>query len=206
MAENKMTGDADFALDAADMKMWTDAALAAGFDYAVVTETKYMSFDASLRRYCEENLCGNYGKNYGCPPDCGSADEMESRVRRYEKALVLQSMYTVTDFNDERQIKRTKSAHNEMSKKFIAMLESGGYKGCTMLAGPCTGCKTCLKAAGLPCSHPENITSCLSAYCVETAKLAEHCAIPYWCGEQRVAYFSVWLFNDDKKIRDVFVK
>lgn len=184
--------------DRTDKKTLTAAALAAGFDYAAVIDTKDMSFDASLRRYCEENVCGNYGKNYGCPPDCGTAGEMEARVRRYEKALVLQSIHTVTDFNDDVQIRRTKGLYNKLSKEFIAVLESGGYKGCTMLAGPCTGCKTCLKVSGQPCRQPENITSCLSAYCVEAAKLAGHCGIPYWCGEQKAAYFSVWLYNEDE--------
>ena len=43
-------------------KLYIDRALAEGFDNAAVMDTKDMVFDSSLRRYCEENLCGNYGK------------------------------------------------------------------------------------------------------------------------------------------------
>ena len=27
--------------------------------------------DESFRRLCEQNVCGNYGKNWACPPDAG---------------------------------------------------------------------------------------------------------------------------------------
>lgn len=175
--------------------LYIHGALEAGFDYAAVMETKDMVFDSSLRRYCEENLCGNYGKNYGCPPDCGTPGQMKKKVGVYRYALVLQSMYTVTDYHDHEQIKRTKHIHNQMSKNFIKTLEDSGTRGLTMLAGPCSGCADCLKISGLPCSRPEARTSCLSAYCVNVSAMAEHCHIPYWCEDGKVAYFSVWLFG-----------
>ena len=37
--------------------------------------------DYSFRPYCEENLCGQYGVNYSCPPECGAPMEMEARLR-----------------------------------------------------------------------------------------------------------------------------
>lgn len=176
-------------------KLYIDRALAEGFDNAAVMDTKDMVFDSSLRRYCEENLCGNYGKNYGCPPDCGTPEQMKERVLLYKKALILQSVHTVTDYNDREQIKHTKGMHNQLSKKFIRTLEAESGRGLTMLAGQCIGCSQCLKPFGLPCKNPEEMTSCLSAYCVNVANMAEHCDIPYWCGEGKVAYFSVWLFE-----------
>lgn len=178
-----------------DEKLYIERALAAGFDHAALMNTDDFVFDASLRRYCEENLCGNYGENYGCPPDCGTPMQMEQKVRLYRRALVLQSVHTVTDYNDSVQIKQTKGRHNKLSIDFIEKLESGSGRGLTMLAGKCVGCDRCAKLAGLPCLHPDQMTSCLSAYCVNVAKLAEHCGIPYWCGENRAAYFSVWLFD-----------
>ena len=29
--------------------------------------------DYRFRRFCEQNLCGQYGVNYACPPICGTA-------------------------------------------------------------------------------------------------------------------------------------
>lgn len=176
-------------------KLYIERAYASGFDGAAVMDTKDMVFDASFRRYCEENLCGNYGKNYGCPPDCGTPGQMKERVLFYRRALILQSVHTVSDYNDEAQISFTKGRHNKLSVDFIKELESEGRRGLTMLAGKCIGCVRCAKTKGLPCMYPDRLTSCLSAYCVNVAAMAEHCHIPYWCGKNKTAYFSVWLFD-----------
>ena len=40
-----------------------------GFAAAAIVDTTQIVFDPSFRPYCEENLCGQYGANYSCPPD-----------------------------------------------------------------------------------------------------------------------------------------
>ena len=45
-----------------------------GFAAAEIVDTHEIVFDPSFRPYCEENLCGQYGANYSCPPDCGSPE------------------------------------------------------------------------------------------------------------------------------------
>ena len=47
-----------------------------GFSAAAVVDTADIVFDPSFRPYCEENLCGQYGANYSCPPDCGTPEEI----------------------------------------------------------------------------------------------------------------------------------
>ena len=46
-----------------------------GFDNAEFLGTNQLQFDPTLRRYCEENACGNYGNNYACPPSCGTPEQ-----------------------------------------------------------------------------------------------------------------------------------
>ena len=68
----------------------TSMAAEEGFAAAVVTDTKDIPFDPSFRPLCAENLCGKYGANYSCPPDCGTPDEMRARIyneRRVELAF-----------------------------------------------------------------------------------------------------------------------
>ena len=45
-----------------------------GFSAAAVVDPADIVFDPSFRPYCEENLCGQYGANYSCPPDCGTPE------------------------------------------------------------------------------------------------------------------------------------
>ena len=47
----------------------------AGFQAAVI-DVSQIVFDAGFRKYCEENLCGQYNVNYSCPPQCGTPEEM----------------------------------------------------------------------------------------------------------------------------------
>ena len=39
---------------------------------AKVIPVKEIEFDSSFRKYCEDNVCGQYGKNYACPPYAGT--------------------------------------------------------------------------------------------------------------------------------------
>ena len=75
-------------------------AAAAGIDKAAMVDADDLVFEYEFRKYCEMNNCGNYGKNYGCPPDCGTPAEMEQKARKYQKALVLQTIQPVKDITD----------------------------------------------------------------------------------------------------------
>ena len=81
-----------------------------GFSAAAVVDTADIVFDPSFRPYCEENLCGQYGANYSCPPDCGTPEEMKQKVLAHKKALVLQSIWQLESYTDTPAIKKGKSA------------------------------------------------------------------------------------------------
>ena len=49
-----------------------EMAVEQGFSAAAVIGTESVPFDSAFRPLCEENLCGKYGVNYACPPDCGT--------------------------------------------------------------------------------------------------------------------------------------
>lgn len=89
-----------------------DLALQERFAAAVMVDTKDIVFDPIFRPCCEENLCGQYGVNYTCPPDCGSPEEMEARVRAHKRALVLQTIWEIPDPSDNAATKQAKKAHN----------------------------------------------------------------------------------------------
>lgn len=175
-----------------------ETALQDGFTHAEWMDVKDLQFDGSLRRYCVENLCGNYGKNYACPPDCGTPDEMEKKVRRFDRALVLETIQRVENLMDAAEIKKIRARHNKMSAELIKKICYGQTQGMAVMAGPCAICKTCAKIQGKPCHFPEQVASCLSAYCIVAEKMANHCGLPYWCGENQVAFFSIYLCNAEK--------
>jgi predicted metal-binding protein len=164
-----------------------------GFSRVSVIRADQLVFDPSLRKYCEDNLCGNFGKNYSCPPFCGTPEEMKKKTEKYTKAWIFQTVGDVGSWEDSAEIRRVRDAHNGNSRELIRKLRENGQEGLTMLAGPCTACGTCAGFRGEPCRYPENVPSCISAYCMKAEEMAKTAGLEYWCGEGKVAFFSLYL-------------
>lgn len=169
-------------------------ALNEGFSAAALIDAREIVFDASFRPYCEENLCGSYGANYSCPPDCGTPEEMERRMRAFSRALVFQTRWPITDYSDVKAIKAAKQSHNAGMLRVIRQLRQEGYDGVMGGASCCTLCDRCAILDHQPCAHPDERFSCLSAYCIYVKKLAESCGMEYFCVDGSLAFFGVYAF------------
>lgn len=162
-----------------------------GFANAVFVDTEAITFLPSFRPLCEENVCGKYGVNYACPPDCGSVEEMARRIRSHKRALLLQTMWDIPDALDEAATKPAKRKHNRMTLKLRETLEQPVLM---VGAGGCDLCSPCAITEGKPCRFPETKFSCMSAYCVFVQELCERCGMEYDCGPGVVAFFSMLCF------------
>lgn len=169
-----------------------DAALEAGFLKCVWMDVQDLVFDHSLRKYCEMNTCGNYGKNYACPPDCGTPQDMEIRARKYRRALVMQTITKLQDIMDPAEVKAVRGRHNGLSMQLEHLFREEGVRGTWAMAGPCPVCKKCAGWENAPCRNPDRIYSCVSAYCINASDMAERCGMEYWCKDNRVAFFTVF--------------
>ena len=87
---------------------WIQLALDEGFSAAALIGVDQIVCDPGFRPYCEENLCGQYGANYSCPPDCCTPREMEDRLRRFKRALVFQTKWQIDDWHDKKAIRHAK--------------------------------------------------------------------------------------------------
>ena len=170
-------------------------ALEEGFATATVIDTTDITFDPSFRPYCAENLCGQYGVNHSCPPDCGSPEEMKAKILHHKYALVLQSIWEIDDFSDTAAIKESKSAHNQAAIRLMKQARAGGTDGFLVGASGCALCKPCAKASGEPCRFPDLMYSCMSAYCIFVKKLADDCGLEYDCGAGQLAFFGMYVFD-----------
>ena len=177
-----------------DEKKLLDRALEAGFANAALINTEDLVFIPAFRPLCEENLCGKYGVNYACPPDCGTVEEMAARIRRWPRAIVLQTMWDIDDPMDEAQTKPAKGTHNKMTQQLI---DQAARPGLMVGAGGCSLCNPCAIVSGEPCRFPGKRYSCMSAYCVFVQDMAEHCGMEYDCGPGVVAFFSMFCFDSD---------
>ena len=166
-----------------------------GFAAAAVVDTRDIPFDPSFRVYCEENLCGQYGVNYSCPPDCGSPEAMKQRLLAHKKALVLQTIWEIQDYSHIPAIKEAKGGHNAATIRLVKRLRAEGLDGTIVGASGCALCSPCAKKEGKPCNIPEFKFSCMSAYCIFVKKLTDRCNMEYNCGEGLLAFFGMYAFD-----------
>ena len=177
------------------MEELISAALEEGFAVAAIVDTDKIVFDPSFRPYCAENLCGQYGANYSCPPDCGSPEEMKNRILAHKKALVVQSAWEIQSFQDTETIAKAKKEHNAAQLRLAKKLEEAGHPGLMVGASGCALCKPCGLTKGEPCKFPRQRYSCMSAYCIFVKKLADECGIDYTWNDGVLALFGLHAFD-----------
>lgn len=164
---------------------------------AVVIDTDKIICKPEYRKYCEDNLCGNYHQNYACPPYCGTPEEMEEKIRCFTKAMVLQTNHSVKDAMDPVETKPLKKIHNQETLRLIreskeGLLESG-YR--AIMAGPCSLCSQCHMQTQTPCPMEADRVSCLSAYCIDVVALAKAAGLEISWALDQAAFFSILLFQ-----------
>lgn len=167
-----------------------------GFSAAAVVKTETIPIEPGFRICCEENLCGQYGANYTCPPDCGTVEQMRQKLQSGEYALVLQTIHEINDEMDMTQIKPAKNFHNRLSRELKAEAKKLGYSGFLVGSSGCGLCTPCACREGKPCRFPEDAFSCMSAYCVFVRELAEQCDMEYDCGAGLVAFFGMFVVQE----------
>lgn len=172
---------------------------AQGFCAAII-DTKDIVFDSSFRRYCAENLCGQYGVNHSCPPNCGSVSSMERIVTGYRKALVVQSQWELHDWNDFDVINRAQQAHTAAMLRVVECMHRIQSRSRMCGVGSCNLYEVCTRTTGEPCRHPDRMFSCLSAYCINVKKLAETVGMRYvWGSTQLFLYGMILIGGRSKK-------
>lgn len=175
-----------------DDKKLIDLALSIGFADAAVIDTKELVFIPAFRTLCEENQCGKYGANYACPPDCGTIGEMKQRVLRWQKALVMQTMWDIEDPLDSIQIKPAKTQHNQMTRRLIDKIDEPGLM---IGASGCSLCTPCALTKGEPCRFPKLQYSCMSAYCIFVKDMTDRCHMDYDCAPGITTFFSMYCYD-----------
>ena len=164
-----------------------------GFTAAYI-DTADVVQDPSFRKFCEDNLCGKYNANYSCPPDCGTVEEVQQRLKAGKRALVLQSIWDIGSYDNKDEIQKSKKTHNAAILRFTETLRQAGHKGFCLGYGGCPLCDPCKRVNNEPCAHPEQKISCMSAYCIDVAKLAEKCNLEFAWVSEKLYLFGMFVF------------
>ena len=162
---------------------------------AKIIPTQDIEVNYDFRRYCEENLCGKYGMNYSCPPDCGTPEQMYKRLTSKSNALVLQLVCDIDGYDNKQNIQNKKNKLNTMVAELSRELKLNELEVIPLGYGGCTFCSPCMRAQGKPCAFPQDKISCISAYCIDAAKLAQKGGFEFEWNEKRLYLFGMILFD-----------
>ena len=167
-----------------------DLARAEGF-FASVIPTADVPVDGKFRVFCEQNLCGQYGANYACPPDCGSVEQLHKNILEQDHALVVSTIWDIESYEDKIAIADARRSHNTSVLRLLRKVKAAGFAGfCTGYNG-CPLCEPCKRRENLPCAHPDQRISCMSAYCIDVAKLAQRCELEFGWVPGKLYLFSM---------------
>lgn len=168
-------------------------ARALGFEAAWVNVSQIL-INPQFRVYCEENRCGQYGANYACPPDCGSPEEMAQRVLSFNSCLVVKSQWDIESYQDREAILTAKRRHNEAMLSLCDKLRREGTSCLMCGASQCLLCDTCARTRMEPCRDPARRYSCLSAYCIDVARLAEAAGMDFSWSDKKLSLYGLIAF------------
>lgn len=172
------------------------AALDCGADGAeLVPGTRLVTSD-SLRRFCEDNVCGYYGRCWSCPPDAGEASALIGELKKYGRVLIYQVISRVCDLSDAEELNAAGARLTEVSQRLQDHLRSVPDGEFLHLGGVCRLCPECARIKNEPCRYPERLIPSLSAYCVDVRKTCEGTSLEYTNGENTVTNFGMVLFNE----------
>lgn len=176
----------------------SDAVLNLGAYKAAVIDAESIPLDRSFRDMCASNSCGVYGKCWMCPPDVGDIDTLMLEIKKYDYALVYQTVSRLEDSFDFEGMINAKKKTYPLAQKLRTVFDEANITHTLHLgAGGCGVCKTCAKTTNEPCRHPQLAMASLEAYGVYVSELAKAADMKYINGQNTVTYFGAVLFSLD---------
>jgi len=160
------------------------------FEYAVIS-TGALNFVPELIKACESNVCGNYNKNWVCPPAVGTMETLKEKILSFSSAFIFTTKHELEDSFDYEGMMAAKEQHTRLTAD---MHEKFGKTNPVFGAGACKICKSC--AYPEPCLFPDKKYTSIEAGGINVAELSQAGAIRYNNGPNTITYFSMILFNE----------
>ena len=171
---------------------WEEKALEMGFTAAAPLDPSKLEAKEMVRDSCAENRCHAYGRNWTCPPECGTLEECAERMRRYQNGILLQTTGQLAKRIDSKGYMKAGEEHMEHFRAFCDEIRKEYPDALCLGAGGCTICKEC--AYPDPCRFPGKALSSMEAYGLFVTQVCRDCDIPYYYGPKTITYTACVLY------------
>lgn len=167
---------------------------------------EFIEFDPSvlipeerIRVYCYQNLCGNYGKHYMCPPFIGTVEEIKSKLSNYNKAILVRYSEKVNANEDMRKVKRSKIDFHKKILELENFLSQKGIESWSLVGGSCSFCIECKAITNRPCKHPHKARPSLESLGIDVQKLLDDFGIDNKFFSDKIVWTGCILINERAK-------
>lgn len=174
------------------MNNWIQTAKDLGFDEAVALKVATLQPRADVRAMCQADKCGAYGKNWTCPPHCGTLEECGKKLQSYRQGILLQTVGKLKKTIDSKGYLLAEQRHLAQFHAFTDILRKSHPDALCLGAGGCRICQSC--AYPEACRFPEKACSSMEGYGLFVTQVCRDNGLPYHHGERTVTYTACILF------------
>lgn len=174
------------------MEQWIAKALDIGFTAAVPLDIGTLRPREDVRAMCSADRCRAYGKNWTCPPHCGTLAECGEKLRSYSGGILLQTVGKTEKVIDTKAYRRTEARHLEQLHRLFRLIRQAHPAALCLGSGGCRICKEC--AWPQPCRFPEEACSSMEGYGLFVTEVCRGNELAYHHGSNTVTYTACVLF------------
>ena len=174
------------------LEYWCRRAKLLGFSEAVPLDISTLQPRQDVRGMCAANQCGAYGKNWTCPPYCGSLDDCAAKIHSYSRGVLLQTVGTMEKAIDTKAYRRTEQRHLEQFYRFCDMIRKTYPHALGLGSGGCRICSRC--AYPEACCFPEKACPSMEGYGLFVTQVCRDNGLAYHHGERTITYTACVLF------------
>jgi len=167
-------------------------ALELGFTKAVSLNVDTLQPMDAVREMCGADKCRAYGKNWTCPPHCGSLDQCREKIRQYTRGILLQTVGKTEKTIDTKAYRRIEQQHLFQFYQFCDQVRNTHPDALCLGSGGCRICPEC--AYPSPCRFPEKACSSMEGYGLFVTDVCRQNGLNYHYGDKTVTYTSCILF------------
>jgi predicted metal-binding protein len=165
-----------------------------GFSHAALLDASTLRARNEVRDMCSADKCNRYGKNWRCPPACGSIEENERAMSAYRTGLIVQ---TTGELEDDFDYESMEAAGRRQKELFISFRDelAGEYPDMLALGnGACDVCGECTYP-DTPCAAPERSVSSMEAFGLLVSDVCEKNGLGYYYGPGTITYTGCYLLQ-----------
>ena len=169
------------------MEMLLSLARQAGFSHSAELDAAVLKPLTEVRDMCSADRCRSYGKNWSCPPACGSIEHAARRISQYRRGLIVQ---TTGELEDEFDLQAIAVIEARQKKAFLNLARQARllYPGCLPLSsGACSLCRKCTYP-DRPCRFPGKRLSSMEAYGLLVSDVCQKSGLPYYYGPKTITF------------------